>query len=99
MVLIKSPYPEPPPVPDANLHHCLFNAPGQAAQSDYVVHIDGITGRQQTWYEFRELVRDGATAVACPESSGGLGLDPKRDLVGIFSHNCIVRNQASFPRP
>lgn len=92
MVLVQSPYPAPPSVPNENIHHCLFNTPEQDKIPDYVLHIDGLTGRQRTFYEFRDIVFDGAAALSAPVSSGGLGLDPKRDIVGIFSHNCMVSN-------
>ena len=91
MVVIKSPYPQPPLTPDLNIHHLLFNAPGQDDVENYVLQIDGVTGRKQTWCEFRELVYDGITALSCTMSSGGLGLDPARDVVGIYSCNCLVR--------
>ena len=92
MVLITSPYPAPPPTPDANVHHCLFDAYGQDAQPDFVLHVDATSGRRQMWYEFRDLVLDGATALVTSVASGGLQLSPTSDVVGIFSHNCIVCN-------
>ena len=91
MVYLKSPYPPLPPIPDANVHHALFNAPGQEKVPDYVVQIDGTTGRKRTYFEFRDLVYDGATALASPVSVCGLGLDGSRDMVGLYSHNCLVR--------
>ncbi|KAJ3538651.1 hypothetical protein NM688_g6485 [Phlebia brevispora] len=89
MVYLKSPYPSIPAIPDLNVHHALFNAPGQEKVPDYVLYIDGLTGRKRTWFEFRDLVYDGATALAAPVSAGGLGLDGSRDIVGLYSHNCL----------
>lgn len=91
MVHLKSLYPQPPPVPDLNIHQGLFNAPGQADLPNYLVQVDISTGRERRWFEFRDLVYDGMTALAAPASAGGLGLDPAKDIVGIFSHNCLVR--------
>lgn len=91
MVYLKSPYPQPPPVQDRNVHHFMFNAPGQAQLPDHPLYIDALTGRERTWYQFRDLVYDGATAIGTPVSEGGLGLDGSRDIVGILSHNCLVR--------
>ncbi len=93
MVYFASKYPLPPPVPDANIHELLFNAPTPNGEPtpDYDLHIDIVTGRKRTFYEFRELIRDGATALGAPIPQGGLGLSGQQgDIVGIYSHNCMV---------
>lgn len=91
MVYFTSRYPLPPPVPDANIHELMFNAPTGLPVPDYDLHVDIATGRKRTFYEFKELIRDGATALAAPISIGGLGISAqKRDMVGIYSHNSMV---------
>ena len=90
MVVVQSPYPRPAPAPEVNLHHILFNAPNKQRIQDYVLAVDGITGRKKSFYEFREQVHDGAAILGLPEADGGLGLDASRDIVGIYSHNCLV---------
>ncbi len=94
---LKSPYPPVPAVPDSNIHHCLFNPlPGQPTAPDYTLHVDATSGYKRSWFEFRELVLDGATALASSVSIGGLGLSSEAgDMVGIFSHNCLVRRPIS----
>ena len=93
MVYFASKYPLPPPVPDANIHELMFNAQTQTGEPipEHDLHIDIVTGRKRTFYEFKELVRDGATALGAPTAQGGLGLSgQKGDIVGIYSHNCMV---------
>ncbi|KAI0086557.1 amp dependent CoA ligase [Irpex rosettiformis] len=92
MVYFTSKYPLPPPVPDANIHELMFNTPTLTGEPvpDHDLHIDIITGRKRTFYEFKELIRDGATALGAPVSQGGLGLSgQKGDIVAIYSHNCM----------
>ncbi|KAI0345746.1 amp dependent CoA ligase [Trametopsis cervina] len=89
MVYFSSRFPKPPPVPNANIHELMFNVPTPSVP-DYTLHVDVITGRKRTFYEFKEVIRDGATALASPISDGGLGLSAhNNDIVGIYSHNCM----------
>ncbi|KAI0771372.1 amp dependent CoA ligase [Irpex lacteus] len=92
MVFFTARYPLPPPVPDANVHHLMFGASSQAEQAtpDYDLYLDIVNGRKRTFYEFENLVRDGATALGASISLGGLGVSANvGDVVGIYSHNCI----------
>ncbi len=89
---LKSPFPQLPPIPDANVHEYMFNTPEVQNLADYTLYIDAVTGRKRSWYDFRDTVYDGATALGAPVSQGGLGLNrDDGDIVGIFSHNCMVR--------
>lgn len=91
MVYFKAPYPPFPHVPDANVHELMFNVPGYEDVPDYTLFIDAVSERQLSFYEFKEMVRDGATALGAPKSEGGLGLSAiSGDVVGIYSHNCMV---------
>ena len=95
---LKSPYPPVPPIPDENIHHYMFNTAASQGISDYTLHIDAISGRRRSWQEFRERVYDGATALGAPISQGGLGLSGENgDIVGIYSHNCMVRYRCCLP--
>ncbi|KAI0078255.1 amp dependent CoA ligase [Panus rudis PR-1116 ss-1] len=84
---LKSLYPLPPPIPDRNFHYSLSGVP---SSSDYVLHIDGLTGRQRSRKEFDELVLDGATALGASKLQGGLNLSKESgDMVGIYSPNTL----------
>lgn len=88
---LKSPYPPLPPIPHENVHHYMFNTTASQDIPDYTLHIDAISGRRRSWQEFRDRVYDGASALGAPLSQGGLGLDAANgDIVGIYSHNCLV---------
>ncbi|OCH91611.1 acetyl-CoA synthetase-like protein [Obba rivulosa] len=78
-----------PPLPPLNIHDLLFRRPDRVDIPDYPLHVDGLTGRTRTYYEFLERVHDGATALSAPASEGGLGLQPEKDMVGIYSFNCL----------
>ncbi|TCD62313.1 hypothetical protein EIP91_007080 [Steccherinum ochraceum] len=82
---LKSLYPPVPATPDVNFHQLLWTSPLPIPVSDYVVHIDGVTGRKRTRNEFYEEVRDGATALG---SSLGLSRE-NGDLVAIYSTNSL----------
>ncbi|KAH9950549.1 hypothetical protein B0H21DRAFT_819023 [Amylocystis lapponica] len=89
-MIIKSPFPPVPPLPDQNVHDFIFTRPDAALAQDYVLHIDAATGHKRTSAEFRERVRDGATALGAPPSAGGLGLcGEEHEIVGILSHNAL----------
>lgn len=84
-----------PPIPDANVHNLYFAAaPGASDLPNYDLYIDGRTGDKVTLHQFRQTVRDVATALVAPASDGGLSVSgDARDVVGIFSHNCIVSSR------
>ena len=91
MVYFKSLFPSPPPVPDSNIHNYMFDTENANNIKDYTLHIDAITGRKRSFHEFRQRVRDGATALELPVASGGLGLSREAgDIVGIYSSNSLV---------
>ncbi|EMD40241.1 hypothetical protein CERSUDRAFT_112434 [Gelatoporia subvermispora B] len=78
-----------PPLPPMNVHDLLFRRPDRVGIPDYPLHIDGKTGYTRTYYQFLERVYDGATALSALPPDGGLGLQPGKDMVGIYSHNCL----------
>ena len=88
----KSFFPDPPKVPESNVHHLLLNRPDQKEWPDYTLFVNVITGQRRSFREFVERVRDGATALGADMSQGGLGLRPENEeVVGILSENCLVR--------
>ncbi|KAI0699126.1 hypothetical protein BC835DRAFT_1405225 [Cytidiella melzeri] len=92
MVYFASKFPSPPPVPNANIYELLFNSPTPTGEPtpDHALYIDIVSGRKRTFYEHKELIRDGATALGAPISQGGLGLSAQGgDMIGIYSHNCM----------
>lgn len=93
MPSIKSVYDSPPPVPDGNIHHLLFNRPDQKEWPDYTLHINAVTGVKRTFREFLGRVYDGATGLDASVSQGGLGFEPEGEMVGILSENSKVRLQ------
>ena len=89
---IRSRFPGLPLIPEANVYDLIFGAPEAAQTPDYAVYIDGPTGRKHSFHDYREFVRDAATALGAPQAQGGLALSGDAgDIVGIFSHNCVVR--------
>lgn len=94
---IKSRLPDLPPIPDANVFNLLFTAPQGAQITDYTVYIDSAAGLRHSFRNYYEFVRDAATALGAPPARGGLGLSGEAgDIVGIFSHNCVVRGLSSL---
>jgi hypothetical protein len=88
----KSLFPDPPKVPESNVHHLFFDRPDQKEWPDYTVFVDAATGQRRSFREFFERVRDGATALGTDVAQGGLGLRPENgEVVGILSQNCLVR--------
>ncbi|KII90717.1 hypothetical protein PLICRDRAFT_174091 [Plicaturopsis crispa FD-325 SS-3] len=86
-MIVASPFPQIPQIPEQNFHHHCFGRPDQVAwPQDFTLYIDGVTGRRRTFREFRETVYDGATALGSPVSQGSLGLTD-RHIVGILSEN------------
>jgi hypothetical protein len=88
---VKSLYPEPPPIPDLNVYHVLFNRSDQKGWPNYTLHIDAVTGEKRTYRDFVERVQDGATALGTSVADGGLGLRAEdKELVGILSENSMA---------
>lgn len=87
-MLVQSPFPEPPSLTDTNAYNVLLNRPDQREWKDYTLHIDAVTGRKRSFYEFRERVQDATVALGGPVSEGCLGLSAEHDeMVGIISEN------------
>ncbi|KAF7768672.1 hypothetical protein Agabi119p4_7915 [Agaricus bisporus var. burnettii] len=87
---LKSPYPDLPEVPDANVYYTHFKRPDQAEWPDFTAFIDATTGQRRRYSEYVKRVEDLATALGTPVSEGGLGLRAgEGELVGIFSENCM----------
>lgn len=88
---IKSPYPDPPPLPDVNAHYLFFKRPDQAEWDDYTLHVDPQTGRKRTYRQFFARIQDLATIMGAPIAQGGLGMRAEDgEIVGIMSENCSV---------
>ncbi|KXN90934.1 putative 4-coumarate--CoA ligase 1 [Leucoagaricus sp. SymC.cos] len=87
---LKSPYPDPPAIPEVNSHYLFFKRPDQAEWPDYTLHIDAKTGRRRKYKEFIKRIEDLATALGAPVSQEGLGLKAEDgEIVGIVSENCM----------
>ncbi|KAG1849896.1 hypothetical protein DFJ58DRAFT_794277 [Suillus subalutaceus] len=86
----KSMFPDLPVVPEANVHHLLFNRPDQQAWPDYTLYVNATTGKRWSFRQFVERVRDGATALGADIEQGGLGISlAKGEIVGILSENSL----------
>lgn len=86
-----SPYPELPPIPDANVEHTLFGRVDQAQWPDYTIYIDAHTDRRVSFRQFHGRVLAGATALTADVAHGGLGILPNNnEMVAIISENCTV---------
>lgn len=91
--IITSPAGPLPPLPEVNFIYTLLHAPSPPRPElpeDYVTHIDGITGEKRTRKEFVARVGAVGGAFLASKEQGGLALDPKKDVIGILSDNCIV---------
>lgn len=87
--MYKSPYSDPPPLPDVNAHYLLLKRPDQAEWNDYTFHVDPQTGRKRTYRQFLARIQDLATAMGAPVAQGGLGMRTEDgEIVGIMSENC-----------
>ncbi|KAG2009620.1 AMP dependent CoA ligase [Coprinopsis cinerea AmutBmut pab1-1] len=85
---LKSPYPDPPALPETNAHNIFFRRPDQAEWPDYTLHIDATSGKKVMYREFVRRVEDLATALGTPSSQGGLGFSKENgDIVGIMMEN------------
>ena len=94
---IKSKFPLPPPIPDANAHHAMFGNPGEPLPVNFTVHIDMASSQRRSFHELRQRTLEGATALVAPTSAGGLGLNiDVGHMVGVYSHNCMVSDSPSW---
>ena len=83
-----------PPVPDLplpNAHHLFLDRQDQAGWEDFVLHVDAVTGKTRKWYEFKDRVKRGATALRRPD----LFTYTENEIVGVLSENSIVSIQVS----
>jgi hypothetical protein len=89
---LKSPYPELPPTPHANVHHLLFHRREHAKWKDFTLHIDAKTEERLTFREFLDHVQLAMTALGVSVEEGGLGLGTQEDgeMIGIMSQNSMV---------
>ena len=70
---LKSPYPDPPPLPNVNAHYIFFKRPDQAEWPDYTLHIDAVSGKRVMYRDWVKDVEDLRTALARPASEGCMG--------------------------
>ncbi|KAF8157900.1 hypothetical protein B0H34DRAFT_706636 [Crassisporium funariophilum] len=85
---LKSPYPDPPPLPEVNAHYIFFKRPDQAEWPDFTCHIDAQTGERLMYRDYTERIQDFATGLGAPVSEGGLGLRAEDgEIVGVMSEN------------
>ncbi|CAE6461399.1 unnamed protein product [Rhizoctonia solani] len=90
--IITSPYGPLPPQPETNFIYSLLHAPSPPRPplpDDYVTHIDGITGEQRTLKQFVARINEVGAALLAPKDQGGLAIQPKEQVVGLLSSNCI----------
>jgi hypothetical protein len=100
---LRSPFPEPPPLPDVNAHYIFFKRPDQAEWPNYTVHIDPTTDSRLMYHDYVRNIEDLSTGLAAPLSEGGLGLQGweegvgaeavkagGKEIVGILSENSSV---------
>jgi hypothetical protein len=89
-MVIKSLFREVPELAPTNITElCLHRRP--ADEPDYTFQIDATTGFKRSWREFKARVGDAMTALAAPESLGGLGLQlENKEIVGVLSPNALV---------
>ncbi|KAJ3711570.1 hypothetical protein C8R42DRAFT_688954 [Lentinula raphanica] len=92
-MLLKSLFPDPPPVPDTNAHNFFFRRPEQSQWPDHdmFIDIDGKTERRRSFRDVLGRVEDAYTAFASPALDHGLEFRPGGesggDMVGIMSEN------------
>ncbi|KAK1223934.1 hypothetical protein PQX77_013173 [Marasmius sp. AFHP31] len=102
-----SPYANPPtldPNKPLNAFNVMLNRPNQAEWKDFTLYVDGVTGEEVKWSEYRKRLEVVTTALGAPVPQGGLGLGvegisdvrddgtvrtPVKEMVGIMSENCI----------
>ncbi|KAF9046143.1 amp dependent CoA ligase [Panaeolus papilionaceus] len=85
---VKSPYPEPPALPEVNAHYVFFKRPDQAEWPNFTIHIDAETGEQVMFRDFASKVQDLATGLGAPKSQGGMGIRAEdNEIIGIMAEN------------
>lgn len=88
---LKSPYPDPPPLPDVNCEYIFFKRPDQAEWPNFTAHIDPETDERIMWRDFLARVEDLATGLGTSVSEGGLGLRREDGhVIGILGENSSV---------
>jgi hypothetical protein len=92
-MILQSPLPPIPNLPFPNAHHLFLNRREQAQWEDFVLHVDGITGKTRKWSEFLDRVKRAATAFANPD----VFPREENEIVGILSENCIVSRLSGCP--
>lgn len=89
---LKSPFPNPPTLPEANVHNIFFKRKEQSEWPDFIVHIDAETEEQVMYREFTARIQDLATGLGAPIHQGGMGLRAESgEIVGILAENSSVR--------
>ena len=89
---LKSPYPDPPVLPEDNVHHIFFKRPEQAEWPDYLVHVDVQTDERIMFRDFTARIQDLATGLGAPSNLGGMGLRAEDgEMVGIIGENSSVK--------
>ncbi|KAL0060642.1 hypothetical protein AAF712_012585 [Marasmius tenuissimus] len=102
-----SPYAQPPPIDPnepLNAFNVMFNRPDQDEWKDFTLYVDGVTGEEVKWSEYRNRLEVATTALGAPVSQGGLGLGvegvsdvrddgtvitPVKEMIGIMSENSV----------
>lgn len=103
---IRSPYPDPPPLPEVNAHYIFYKRPDQAEWPNYTMHVNPITGERKMFKDHLREIEDLSTALAAPLSEGGMALESwneqdraevvgkpgesKKEIVGIMGENSSV---------
>ena len=88
---LKSPFPDPPTLPEANAHNIFFKRPDQTEWQDFIVHIDVVTDERIMYREFTARIQDLATGLGAPLHQGGMGLRAESgEIVGIMAENSSV---------
>jgi hypothetical protein len=88
---LKSAYPDPPVLPEANAHHIFFNRPEQAEWPDYPIHIDVETEERTMYRDFTVRIQDLATGLGAPLHQGGMSLKAEDgEMIGILAENSSV---------
>lgn len=89
---IKSPYPDPPQLSEANAYHMLFERPDQSAwPTNFTAHIDAETGETLMHRDLISRIEALSTGLASPLSQGGLEVG-STELIGVIGENSSVRN-------
>lgn len=107
---LRSPFPDPPPLPDVNAHYIFFKRADQAEWPNYTVHIDPTTDTRLMYHDYIRNIEDLSTGLAAPLSEGGMGLQGweegvgaeavkagEKEIVGILSENSSVSKSSAFP--